>query len=57
MKGDFKLPSGKTFYPNDPSSADDEGDYLDFSLSMTLSSLAVLNLLKEVPIFCKYHYY
>lgn len=26
MKGDFKLPSGKTFYPNDPSSADDE-DY------------------------------
>ncbi|XP_063596277.1 uncharacterized protein LOC134773130 [Penaeus indicus] len=26
MKGDFKLPSGKTFYSNDPSSADDE-DY------------------------------
>lgn len=39
MKGDFKLPSGKTFYSNDPSSADDEGDYLDFSLSTILSFL------------------
>lgn len=51
MKGDFKLPSGKTFYPNDPASVDDEGDYLDFSFYnylfawITIIIIIIINVL------------